>query len=94
MKGQAHIWIVMDDKVRAVGVTQIKEIPKLRYLLLWLYAGDKVYQEDFLKIVENWAKKRFGCTYTETWTRPGLIKTFYSKHGFKQHEVKCTREII
>ena len=94
MKGQAHIWVFMDDAVRAVAVTQITQKAKHRTFVWWLYSGENYFIPKYVDAMAAWAKERFDCKYIETFARPGLAKQLDETLGFKRREIRCTREIL
>ena len=78
-------WSEKDQKVYAVGVTELKEYPKYRTMNFRILTGDKMeLWTQFLEPMEAWAKKQ-GVNKMEFYARPGWERFLRNKGYTKTH---------
>lgn len=71
---QMQLWVMMDHKYRAAGVTSINDYPCKSVATVMFGGGEELsYFVEGIKGIEEWAKSA-GCESLEVWGRPGWKK--------------------
>ena len=85
-------WSEKDQKVYAVGVTELKQYPKLKTMNFRILTGEKMeLWVKFLEPMEEWAKEQ-GVTKMEFYSRPGWEK-FLKTKGYVKSNVQLDKFI-
>lgn len=90
MTGQMAMWVITeDDKIVAVAVTEVKQLPRNRVLLVPFIAGRglKRWHEQLLAALDAQALAA-GCTDIHGWDRKG-----WSQFGFRVTGVTLQRSV-
>ena len=78
-------WSVKDQKVYAVGVTELKQYPKYRTMNFRILTGEKMeLWVKFLEPMEEWAKTQ-GVNKMEFYVRPGWERFLKTKGYVRSH---------
>ena len=75
-------------------VTQIRQTPQKRYLLVWLAAGTMQGMRYLAPLVEQFAQSA-GCALMQFHGRPGWERTFLTRDdGWQPRLVTFTKELV
>tara|TARA_A100001011_G_C14272151_1_gene827462 strand:- start:1434 stop:1862 length:429 start_codon:yes stop_codon:yes gene_type:complete len=78
-------WSEEDQKVYAVGVTELKKYPKVKTMNFRILTGEKMnLWVKYLEPMEEWAKQQ-GVDKMEFYSRPGWEKFLKTKGYVKSH---------
>lgn len=83
LERQMQLWMVHDDRLRAVVVTEVHTFPRKKFATVVLMAGDSLSEwiNLFDDVLARWARER-GCTEVRGFCRPGLERVLDWKRQY------------
>lgn len=93
LSGDHQLWIIFDDDLKGVFVTEVQIHPFFKILSVPIVAGDEMdtWLDDLVSTTVEFGRHH-DCKYIEGYGRKGWVRRL-SDYGFKDYSVTVRREL-